>query len=247
MKHPNTRIARLKEMIALEEKRASLQNNIAAVNQRLSAIQTELYGAAAKRAAAKEQRQAMLKLQPKLARKGRGELKGQILEILQAAGRSGASVKELAGRIGLKTANIHSWFSANLKKISKLQKIGEARYALSTSNGSVAKAAKKVKAPKAKKAKALKVVKASKSPKAAKPLKAKKVKARKTKAGRGELKGQILNELKQAGAEGITIKDLSEKLKANYKNIYIWFVTTGKRIPGIQKVGPAQYKLEAAA
>jgi predicted trehalose synthase len=245
MKHPNTRIARLKEMIALEEQRASLQNNIAAVNQRLSTIQTELYGAAAKRAAAKEQRQALLKLQPKLARKGRGELKGQILEILQAAGRSGASVKELSGRIGLKTANIHSWFSANLKKISKLQKIGEARYALSASNGSVAKAAKKVKAPKAKKAKALKALEAPKSPKAAKPLKAKK--ARKTKAGRGELKGQILNELKQAGAEGITIKDLSEKLKANYKNIYIWFVTTGKRIPGIQKVGPAQYKLEAAA
>ena len=69
----------------------------------------------------------------------------------------------------------------------------------------------------------------------------------KTRAVRGQLKEQILNELKSAGATGITIKDLAAKLNANYKNVYIWFVTTGKRIAGIKKVGPAQYKLEAAA
>lgn len=241
MKQKNTRIARLKEMIALEDKRTSLHSQIATINQRLSAIQNELYGAAARRAAAKEERKALAKLQPKRGRKGRGELKNEILEILQATGRAGTSVKELSERIGVKAANIHSWFNANLKKISSLQKVGAARYAL-TGEATVAKAGRKSKAVKSKKA--AKVIKA---PKAAKAVKARGKKGRTAKAGRGELKNQILSELQQAGSEGITIKALSEKLSANYKNLYIWFVTTGKRIPGITKVGPAQYKLAAAA
>jgi len=254
MKHPNIRIARLKEMIALEEKRASLQTNITAVNERLAIIQSELYGSGASRNfAAKGQRvpaqKVAVKLQKKGQRKGRGELKGQILEMLDAAGNAGASVKELADRIGIKTANIHSWFAANIKKLAGLKKVGAARYALNGSAVVSSKPAKKAKAPKAvkapKKAKDAKAVKAAKAPK---PIKASKVvkKAKVVKAGRGQLKEQILNELKSAGAEGITIKDLAAKLNANYKNVYIWFVTTGKKIAGIKKVGPAQYKLEAA-
>jgi len=254
MKHPNIRIARLKEMIALEEKRASLQTNITAVNERLAIIQSELYGSGASRNfAAKGQRvpaqKVAVKLQKKGQRKGRGELKGQILEMLDAAGNAGASVRELADRIGIKTANIHSWFAANIKKLAGLKKVGPARYALNgtavlspkpAKKGKGAKKAKARKAAKApKKAKAVEVVKAPKPIKAVKKGKA-------NKAGRGQLKAQILNELKLAGAEGVTVKDLAAKLNANYKNVYIWFVTTGKKIAGIKKVGPAQYKLEAA-
>ena len=47
MKHPNIRIARLKEMIALEEIRASLQYSITVVSERLATIQKELYGSSA--------------------------------------------------------------------------------------------------------------------------------------------------------------------------------------------------------
>lgn len=231
MKSKNTRIARLKEMMALEEKRAVLKSHMATIDQRLSTIQTELYGAAARRAAAKEERKALQKLKPKNGRKGRGELMQNILELLQAAGRSGATVKDLANRIGVKTANIHSWFSTNLKKIPALKKVGEARYAV------LGKLEEKVK--KAGKAVASKKVKAA--------PKARKIKSRKRKAPRGALKQQIIEQLTQAGGKGITIRELSEKLNSNYKNLYVWFVTTGKRIPGIRKVGPAQYKLEAAA
>jgi len=240
MKSKNTRIARLKEMMALEEKRAGLKSNIATIDQRLSSIQTELYGAVARRAAAREERKALQKIQPKNGRKGRGELMKNILELLQASGRSGATVKELATRIGVKTANIHSWFSTNIKKIPALKKIGEARYAVL---GSL-----EVKVKKGKKASVSK--KANAAPKATiapKPAKIKKAKTRSHKVARGALKQQILEQLSQAGSQGVTIKELSEKLKSNYKNLYVWFVTTGKRIPGIRKVGPAQYKLEAAA
>jgi len=234
MKHPNIRIARLKEMIALEEKRASLQTHIEAVNERLSIIQKELYGAVA----AKKQRTSLAKFRPKAQRKGRGELKGQILEILNAAGKTGASVIELADRIGTKPANIHSWFSMNIKKIAGLKKIGEARYAL---NGAAAVPEKP-----AKKSKATKAPKNAKGAKASKALPVATKKGKAVKAGRGQLKARILSTLKSAGPEGVSIKEMAKKLNANYRNLYVWFVTTGKKIGGIKKVGPAQYKLEAA-
>jgi len=253
MKHPNIRIARLKEMIALEEKRASLISHIDAVNERLSIIQSELYGAGASRdVAAKKLRVAAqtpwVKLKPTGMRKGRGELRGQILEMLSAAGKAGVSVKELADRIGVKTANIHSWFSINTKKIAELKKIGEARYAINSVVAPSPKPAKKGKAAKkAKAAKTPKKVKVVKSPKVVKATKVAKggKKSKVSKSGRGELKAQILDALKSAGEAGITIKDLAAKLNANYKNVYIWFVTTGKKIAGVKKVGPARYKLEA--
>ena len=246
MKHPNIRIARLKEMIALEEKRATLQSHIEVVNERLSTIQSELYGAGAARNFAVKQVASVQKLRAKGLRKGRGELKGQILEMLNAAGNSGVSVKELADRIGVKAANIHTWFSVN--KIAGLKKVGTARFALSGAAAEAPKAAKKNKA--GKKAKAPKKAKSAKSAKAAKSIKAAKApvikKGAVVKAGRGQLKAQILGALKNAGAEGITIKELAAKLNVNYKNLYIWFVTTGKKIAGISKVGPAKYKLQAA-
>ena len=167
MKHPNIRIARLKEMIALEEKHALLLSQIDVVNERLSTIQNELYGSGADRHV--DAQTVLVKLKPKGMRKGRGELKGQILEMLKAAGKAGTSVRELADRIGIKSVNIHSWFSANLKKITGLKKVGEARYAL---EGVVAsQPVKKAKAKKAKTAKAPKKVKAAKAVKASKVIK----------------------------------------------------------------------------
>lgn len=241
MKHPNIRIVRLQEMIALEEKRSTLLQQITTLDERLVTIQDELYGANNVRGVSAKElktpyKKALVKLQPKGERKGRGELKEQILEILQAAGKAGATVKELASRIGIKTANIHSWFSINMKKIAGLKKVGAARYSINGKIPTEVKPAKKAKKGKTKKA----VTKADKSPKASKKGKTK------VKAGRGELKAEIINHLKNAGPAGLTIKDLAAKLKANYKNVYIWFVTTGKKIAEIKKVGAAQYKWEGA-
>ena len=167
--------------------------------------------------------------------------------MLNAAGKAGASVKELADRIGIKAANIHSWFSINAKKIAGLKKVGKARYALNGAAVVSQKPAKKAKVTKkARSAKKGKAAKAPKNAKAAKPSKAIKVAARKGKAGRGQLKTRILAALKSAGPEGMSIKDLAAKLNASYRNISVWFVTTGKKIEGLKKVGPAQYQLEAA-
>lgn len=210
------RISQLREIIALEEKRAELQDKIDAIEAKIAALQSALYGGkkTGKRAA-------------KPQRKGRGALREEILEVLVAAGSKGISVQELATHLNTKAANIHSWFSINAKKIKGLKKIGEARYALNASAAEkVAKAAKAAKEAAQKSAKAAPARKAARRP-----------------AKRGELKAQILATLKAAGSKGITIKDLSEKLNVKYKNLYIWFVTTGKRVAGIRKVAPARYAL----
>ena len=218
-------------MIALEEKRAVLESQIIGLDQRLAALQGELYGTASAKAPVAPKQKVAPAIKGK--RKRRGALRGQILEALQAAGAKGVAVLDLAKMLGTKPANIHSWFSVNFKKTAGLKKVGAAQYAL---NGGAPAA------PKAVAAKAAAPKKAAKA--AVKP--AAKVKVVKASGGRGQLKSQILEELKKAGDAGITIKDLSEKLGAKYKNLYIWFVTTGKRIAGIKKVGPAHYKLQAA-
>lgn len=206
-------------------------------------------------------------------RRGRhGILRQQILDLLAAAGPEGMAIRDLAARIGTKPGNISSWFSTNKKTIGNLKKTGVARFALNGSGSQSARSAtsatsatsakpaqekktrgrKATKATKASKAKAIKAPKAVKATKVAKPGKvgrppgSKGRKAGKPAAKRGELKDQILSELKKAGENGISIKDLAEKTGTKYKNLYIWFVTTGKRVEGLEKVGPARYRLKAA-
>ena len=243
----SNRVSQLKEMISLEEKRAQLQKQLASLDEQLAHIQGELYGSAGASKQAKGGAAKAKAAPAEAGRKGRGALREQILEALQAAGARGATVQELSSLLGTKTANIHSWFSTNAKKISGIKKIGEARYAL---NGAAAKAAKAekagkpAKAPKA--AKAPKTAKAATAPKAAKIAAAPKARGQKGPAKRGELKERILDVLTKAGESGITIKDLSDELGVKYKNLYIWFVTTGKRISGIEKAGPARYRLMPA-
>ncbi len=59
------------------------------------------------------------------------------------------------------------------------------------------------------------------------------------------LKDQILKSLTAAGSSGITVKELSNKLKVKPGNIFSWFYTTGKKISGIKKVGEAKYAYNA--
>lgn len=61
---------------------------------------------------------------------------------------------------------------------------------------------------------------------------------------RGALVDSIKAALKEAGAKGATIKDLASKLKSEYRNIQVWFATTGKKHTDIKKIAPATYRLK---
>jgi hypothetical protein len=101
----------------LLEKRESLQTQIDKIDSLLNA-----YSGGASRPLARSGG-------GKRANTGRGELKTAIVGALQAAGKAGLTVKELAGKAGVKPANVYSWFYATGKKIKDIKKVGEAKYA----------------------------------------------------------------------------------------------------------------------
>lgn len=70
-------------------------------------------------------------------------------------------------------------------------------------------------------------------------------KAEKARKRGKRLKEPLLKALTAAGPEGITVKDLADKLKVKPGNIFSWFYTTGKKIKGISKVGEAKYAYSA--
>ncbi|MCE0498652.1 MAG: hypothetical protein LV481_11970 [Methylacidiphilales bacterium] len=69
------------------------------------------------------------------------------------------------------------------------------------------------------------------------------LKGRKVRKRSKRLKESILKLLKSAGSSGITVKELSAKLKVKPGNIFSWFYTTGKKVSGLKKVGEAKYAL----
>jgi hypothetical protein len=66
---------------------------------------------------------------------------------------------------------------------------------------------------------------------------------RRQQTGRGELKQKIVSALRAAGKRGITIADLSKKLRVKRANLYVWFNGTGRKVRAIKKIGPAKYRV----
>jgi hypothetical protein len=59
----------------------------------------------------------------------RAALKDGLLKALQAAGKEGLSVKELAASLKAKPASVSVWFYTTGKKIKGIKKMGKARFA----------------------------------------------------------------------------------------------------------------------
>ena len=76
-----------------------------------------------------------------------------------------------------------------------------------------------------------------------------KTKAASSKSGgkRGALKDKIIATLREAGAKGVSVKELSKSLGVKNQNLHVWFSSTGKGLGTIQKVGTGRYRLKAGA
>jgi hypothetical protein len=75
------------------------------------------------------------------------------------------------------------------------------------------------------------------------PAKKPKIKKGGTRRGRRrlKLKDKILKALQATGKAGRSVKELAEDLKANPGSVSVWFYTTGKKVKGLMKIGPARY------
>ena len=60
-------------------------------------------------------------------------------------------------------------------------------------------------------------------------------------AKRGALKETLLALLKEAGATGLSVKEIAAKTGVKGANIHAWFFTTGKKISQIKKVGKSTH------
>ena len=58
----------------------------------------------------------------------RGALKDSILAALQKAGGEGLAVKDLAAALGVKSQNIHVWFSSTGRKVKGVTKVGAGQW-----------------------------------------------------------------------------------------------------------------------
>lgn len=230
MKATSTRIAVLQKMLGLEEKRARLQQELDQVLGNMASLKDSIFNNAAPQPVNRDGRKPVRKTSrssasgrtPSGSRTPRGELRDRILAALQEAGREGILVKELAGTLDTKAVNIHSWFHSNLKRYPGIKKLKGGHY---VGEGS------------------LETSQSKREPRAT--AKSRSPGARKGRTKRGELSTRILAELKSAGPDGIAVKDLASKLGAEYRNVYVWFATTGKRNSAVKKLGPATYKLAA--
>ena len=226
----NPRIALYREAISLEEQRARLQSELDQLTSRLDGIQSQLFageGSAVKTSTFKASASASAASPAAGARRSagrsrRGELKAQVLNALAAAGNAGVRVKDLAGALGTKPANIYSWFQTAPKRIPQIKKIGEAHYRL---EGSLPESSTAAPAPRISRGRGRR--------RSTRPL-----------SKRGELASRITDAMKTAGKEGIKVRDLADKLGVKHKNLFIWFATTGKKNRAIKKVGEAHYRYD---
>jgi hypothetical protein len=63
-------------------------------------------------------------------------------------------------------------------------------------------------------------------------------------AKRGKTGELILDALKKAGSNGISVKELSSKLGIKNQNVHVWFATTGKKHAEIEKTGKGIFRLK---
>src|SRR5436190_388111 len=106
----NPNIETLKELIALEERRAGLQGELTAIEQRISALRNSVVtGSPAKSASSSASPVRGRPMQLPQPKKG-GTYRDYIMAALEAAGEAGVRVKEIALAMKTKPVNIHSWF-----------------------------------------------------------------------------------------------------------------------------------------
>jgi transposase-like protein len=222
----NTRIARIQELIKLEEQRSRIEDDINSLVERMGSLRDSLFEAStSSEARVSAPASSTAKAPRRSGRTPRGELKTQMMAALKAAGGNTVRVADLAKSLGLNPTNVHAWFHSAMKRYPQIKKVGRGEFRVTgalpngdKSNGTAPRASVRVAGPR---------------------------KSTAPKGKRGELKEAILDTLSKAGAAGITVKDIAEKVGVPYKNVFIWFATTGKKNPKVKKVAPATFKLAA--
>lgn len=229
MRSLNPRVERLKELLGLEERRASVQEELDSITARMHSLRDSLLGgSAADRPTPAPTVRSGAPRGRKAGRMQRGALKEQVLAALEAAGEAGVRVTHLAEALVTKPGNIHSWFHSSLKRFPQIKKLKGGHYRLVGKIDAEASARK-----------------AGRPAAPGRPAKAATKQTTVPGSRRGALSEKVLTQLEKAGAKGISVREIADNIGANYRNINVWFATTGKKNAKVKKVAPAIYRLSA--
>ena len=164
----------------------------------------------------------------KAPRAARGSVKAAIIQLVQGAGATGITVKDIAARLGVKYNGVFTWFYNTGKKLKEIRKVGPGTYAW-TGRSIRAPKPEMVTAPVA-------------EPKPAAAPKPEKASAKLPKAkNHGRLKDAVIGVVQASGKAGIAVKDIAAKLGVKAPGIRVWFSTTGKKVKQIKKIGRGKY------
>jgi hypothetical protein len=59
------------------------------------------------------------------------------------------------------------------------------------------------------------------------------------------MKDALITHLQSAGKVGMTIKDLALSISKKAENVSVWLYTTGKTVPGLQRIGRGKFAYQA--
>ena len=224
MNTSNQRIEALRQLMELEQRRSALQIELDEIFVKSESLQTEIFS---QNSTTKNRLSTSTNhgspSSPRVRRMGRGELRMQIVESLRAAGEKGVLVKELSPLLRMKSVNIHSWFHSAIRRFPQIKKAGPGRYVL----------VGELHLPPPPSIRSLvgdRTEAASSVSKNPRPK-------------RGEITSLINQSLELAGQNGISVQELASRIGANYRNVHVWFSSTGKKNPLIEKIGRGRYRL----
>jgi len=223
-KTPNQRIASLKDLMSLEEQREALQLQLDKIHSKVASLQFSVFSTADTTRLPETHLHSsggsrQVAQRPRMPR---GGLRKQIFEALRAGGLAGVFVRDLAAALAMRPVNIHSWFHSALKRYPQIEKLAPGHYLL---NGNIP-------------------LSSNSEPLRTRPLSTGRSGRQRMRPKRGEISRQILELLRGAGSEGISVAQIAAQTGSHYRNVHVWFSSTGKKNPLIQRINRGIYRLQ---
>jgi len=221
--------SQLEHILKLSKEKDILQEKLERIDQQIEAV----YGGKATDASTPPSAVKTRKPRAKRAASSRGGLKEQILALLGSVGPDGLSVKDIAAKIGGKRGSVNVWFYTTGKKVDGLKKVGRGIFAF---NGKAPAAA--TAEPSAEPTPA----KIRKTRKTRKPRAVKSSTAESSATG-STIKDKVLEVLKSAGPDGLSVAEIADKIRGNKNSLTNWIYTAGKKVKELKKLGRGRFGL----
>lgn len=125
--------ATLRQLVKLSERKEALMGQIQEIDREMVRLQSKfgVPSASASRGAPVTVSRVARSSSGKM-RTRRGALKDKIVRALRAAGRKGATIRDLSKKLGVPSANLYVWFNGTGKNVRGIKKIGVAKYRLTS-------------------------------------------------------------------------------------------------------------------